>query len=279
MTGRFIAMFIFWLCCVSSLPSFANATMSQEEYRILSERILEADQRNVINACNEIGDSNAKGIKSTREGCRIYHSKEEGFKQESFKHFINASTAGEPYAKYYLAKYFKQPKSDEATQLFTEAATQGVVEAQISLAQILLKKQELAQAEQWLEKAASGGDIRGEAALGLFYVLSSILKEYNEKEDIGCRLVLSTAKRGYFGSQRLIVLSHDSYSSFKKEMPWFLNQATNGNVDQYLMAGMMYEYGAGVDKDLAEARSWYEKAVREMKWNGVVRLHSLAPPE
>lgn len=263
------------IVCFSASVCFGEALMSQEEMDRLGERMQKAVIQRKHDACGTLGDSGAKGIELTREGCRlIYKTPRSGedasaavaLLEEAIKH-------GEPSAKYYLGSALKKSDPQRAKKLLMEAAEFGVSKAQVALGHILMTEMEFAEAEKWWRIAADNGDLEAAVRLGGTMIIMSSENNDKRMEAQGCAYILTAARKGDYLAQRQMIGAWQDL--FAQEFLWFLKEAESGNPKAYIMAGMMYEEGIEVEKDVHEAYKWYEKATNEGSWDGFFRLYIL----
>jgi hypothetical protein len=117
--------------------------------------------------------------------------------------------------------------SPEKVQALIERAKKNDVAAQVELADHYLNaiNKDKADAFDWLEKAAKGGDAWAQTWIGLFH------------------------ERGERTKQ-----------DYKAAMKWYQKAADQGYPPAQDRIGKMYRDGLGVEKDYLQASQWFEKA-------------------
>ena len=82
------------------------------------------------------------------------------------------------------------------------------------------------------------------------------------KPDIAFKLWLPLAEQGHAAAQFNIAVMYESGAGVTQDSAqaarWYLAAAKQGDADSQYKIGMLYEAGTGVTKDLAEARKWYD---------------------
>jgi TPR repeat protein len=134
---------------------------------------------------------------------------------------VAAEVRGDVKAAFLLFKARAEQGDTEAQLKLWEMYTLGKVPGRTfrNMADELEGQKE---GEEWLRKAADGGNARAQYSLGMGYL--------NSPQD------------------------------FSEARKWFLKAADQGNADAQYQLGSMYENGKGVPKDSAEAMKWYHKA-------------------
>jgi len=263
------------LICFFSIPGCSEETMPDlQELDIKFEQFDAAASKIEYEACKTLGNSNAKGINLTRIGCRLVYKDPQSDENltGAIACFQRAAEYEEPHAKYYLGIAYKKTDPKKAKQFFLEAAEQNVTKAQAEVGRLLALEEKYPEAERWLKKAANNGDDTAALFLGMMFIYMAPDND-DSKHKQGCEYVLSAAQNGNYYAQRTMVGPFHEY--FKNDFRWFIKEAKAGNTKAFVMVGMMYEKGVGVERDEYQAMRWYEKAVQEESQMGLTNLYML----
>lgn len=263
------------LLCFSISVCSAESKIDTQDMERLFEEFRTNARKDNLGKCNTLGDSNAKGIGWTRSGCKLLYMNPPNVDdiQEAEVLFQKAADLNEPYAQYYLGGFYKNTDPEKAKQLYLKAAKQNLAVAQTAYGRQLISEKKSEEAKPWLEKAAKNGDLKATHYLGVLLVFYALDATDDTMRKEGCQHILSAAQKGHYPAQLSMIGSWQDF--FSDEHQWFLEEAEKGNSDAYIMAGMIYENGVGVEKDELQAKQWYEKAAQEKSLPGLTRLYML----
>ena len=198
-----------------------------------------------------------------------------------------ASQSGYALAQLALANLLSgQNASDSsmATEIFSlyrSAAEQGLQEAQLNTAELLVAgagvERNLETALEWYRRAADQGARSAQLAVGNFYLrgvhvpldLQSAYQWYEK-----------SALQGSIQAQANLgdLLTLDRYVSlqdFDAGAEWYKKAASTGHAHASARLGHLFEEGKGVPRDLSLAANWYLQAAEEGNASAQCRLGSL----
>ncbi len=163
---------------------------------------------------------------------------------------------------------YEQGDLAAAERGFRALAEKQLPVAQFNLAMMHLREElhpaDPAVAVTLLERAAAGGFVSAEYALGQVYELGLL----GDRRDLTAanRWYTAASLHGHVDAQVALAtayfLGRGVGKDFKEAAHWYREAAKGGDVGaQYILASM-YEHGDGVTTDLRLARYWYDIAAR-----------------
>jgi TPR repeat protein len=155
--------------------------------------------------------------------------------------------------------------SAQAFRLYTAAAAQGFVEAQLNLGDCFYYgegvEQDFPEAARYYRKAAEAGWARGQDNLGDCYFEGAGV-EQDYPQAIGW--YRKAAEQGLPSAQFNLGWCYDRGKGVKKNKAeaakWYRKAAEQDHDEAQFALGYCYEVGDGVEADLAQAEAWYRKA-------------------
>jgi TPR repeat protein len=177
--------------------------------------------------------------------------------------FQQAASAGLPEAQVALGHAFEFGKGVDqdisvAVRCYTEAANQGLASAQCALAELFAAgkgvERDEALAIEWWHKAASQDHLAAQVALELRYAAPGE------------------------GESRAVSNKRAAAERRKNEARW-IKAAENGNADTRYHLGLMYAQGLGLEPNLGEAARWYALAAGQGHAKAQLALASLLEAE
>lgn len=183
--------------------------------------------------------------------------------KDSKKAFVwceKAANQGFMYAQLALGMMYEKgigciEDKDAAIRYYERAAEQGNVTAQYYLAVNLLNKENwedtIREALLWLEKAAEQGDEKAKEKIKRWSKMNEILEK---------------AKQGNIDAQVQMAQSYEKSNRANKEKRifyWYEKAAEQGDTHSQIVIGIMYSFGAGVEKNIEFAIEWMEKAAEQ----------------
>lgn len=228
-----------------------------------------------------------RGMENGDITCTFYYGKMlvEGLgvkasKKEGANHLLKAADAGYPQAMYYVGNCYMSgdgltKNAEQAVKWYRLAAGKGVHGAQWALAQCSREGNgtdiNYDQALYWYAEAVSKGHSRAfknliadSIAGSPFIAYMKGIKAYTDKdydEALKHFKVVEKAKiaDGKVMEAAIIANSYYAKHNMKKGIK-LLNDASKTNPQAMYLLGTLYEAGKGVDKNMAEAVSYMQKA-------------------
>lgn len=198
------------------------------------------------------------------------HAQEDYENWPTLEQLKKLATLGDPQAEYIVGNmYFegkKLPKNYvKAKELIEKAAKQGNIQAMGSIAGIYWSAKNISKVIEWYKKAADQGNVAAMESLGGIYRSgdynipknpTQALYWYKKAADQGDTDILL--------SIGTIYLEQKNYEESTK---YFEKAARQGNELAINNLGHAYEEGKGVQKDLAKAKLYYQRAcLYSVKW-------------
>ncbi|MGZ8913827.1 MAG: SEL1-like repeat protein [Methylobacter sp.] len=158
----------------------------------------------------------------------IYNSK--GDYKKAFAQFQKAAVQEFPLAQFNLGKCYldgkgTKPNEAEAMKWFKKAADHNETIAQIELAKMYKKQNNIKETVYWLREAATGGDASAQYKLCAEYHFGKLIEK-----------------------------------NFYKAFEWCQKAADKGHIEAQSQLGTYYLYGKGTKPNEAEAMKWFKKA-------------------
>jgi TPR repeat protein len=179
--------------------------------------------------------------------------------------FMQAASQGDARAQFEIGRmYYEglgvQKDCTATTTWISKAANQGLAVAQGFLATMYLAPlcvaQDKAAAASWFDKAANQNDAMAQIMLGLMLV---------DRKDYG--KAMSWLRRGEANQVEPLLDPNGDVASLRK------SDSVKATAEYNI--GLMYEGGAGVPKDTAQAIAWYQKAAELGNANAKSKLAQL----
>jgi uncharacterized protein len=190
----------------------------------------------------------------------------------ALREFKGLAEQGDPDAQFMLgALYYsgQGTKQDfaEAEKWIRKAAEQDFAYAQTSLGHLyeagvvgVLTKSNV-DAAQWYSKAAALQDAEGLLSLGLLYQQGAGVAQDSAQ---ATKLIMQSAELGYAEAQLRLAMMYASgqgvAQSYDYSLKWLHKAAQQGSSDAQNNIGYMYDNGRGVTQDFKQAAIWYRKA-------------------
>ena len=146
--------------------------------------------------------------------------------------------------------------------LLQKAADVGSLEAMYDLADCYFDGDGVDQnhslAKKWMTKAADGGYILAQTALGMGYLLGQADLEQNYS--LSEKYLLMAAKKDNADAQACLSLLYIETEEYSKALIWAMKAAQSENPLGCYMLGRIHEEGLGVDIDHLKGLKYFEKA-------------------
>ena len=165
------------------------------------------------------------------------------------------------------------PNYIEEMKRWQPKAEAGDAEAQFRLGQMYALghgfKQNFNSAIEWYEKAAAQGNAKARIALGLLYFFGVGVEENKDKAREWYEK--AAAQNNPVAQNCMSWFAHQAkdYASAKQ---WLEQAVAQDYAPAMVSMGRLYEDGAGVPQDFAEAKRWYEKGAKQKKENALSML-------
>ena len=178
------------------------------------------------------------------------------------KQTSNEPTVGsDPAATLALAKELLNAK--RFSEAFQESAKSGNAEAQLYVGAAYQNgmagvTQDYAQARQWYEKAAAGGNAAATNALGvLFYFGRGVALDYTQARSLFEKAAAAGNGAAMDNLGNLYRNGYGVEQDYTQARQWYEKGAAAGNAPAIGQLGNLYEHGLGVVQDYGQARQWY----------------------
>lgn len=225
----------------------------------------------------ERGHVPAQYLLATRYASGVAIEKSE---TQAFHWFQRAAAQGHPKAHFRLGRLHAVPQAEAAFSSYLKAAELGLAEAQLAVAEALVKGQGVAQdlgrAWGWAYKAAEQGLAMAQHRLGDMYLHgqgvapdaeqaflwyrraaaqryapAQVAMELLESRDASLPTGRSGARRKRGGAERRQAQSSDWTAA-----------AEHGDANAWYHLGLMFAQGLGVPADVEQAEHWYLRAAQ-----------------
>ncbi len=171
----------------------------------------------------------------------------------AFKWYLTAAKQGNAFGQNgvgycYMEGYGTEANLQVAMDWFRKAHAQHELKATINIGVMfengLGMKPDLTEAMKWYEKAANRGDAWAQNKLGLMLSDAEVVKK----------------------------------PDYPNAIRWWRHSANQGNANAEASMGWVYANGAGVKKDMRQARIWYQQAAANGEENAKQMLTVLGAP-
>ena len=160
------------------------------------------------------------------------------------------------------------PNYIEEMKRWQPKAEAGDAEAQFRLGQMYALghgfKQNFNSAIEWYEKAAAQGNAKARIALGVLYFHGTGVEKNKDKAREWFEKAAAQNNPVAQDLMGWLARQAKDYTSAKQ---WLEQAAAQDYAPAMMAMGKLYEDGAGVPQDFAEAKRWYEKGAKQKKWN------------
>jgi len=182
----------------------------------------------------------------------------------SAKWLGKAATQGHAKAQFTLAWCYQEGNgvrkdAAKAFELYGKAAEQGLAEGQYALGWCYEEgmgvTKDMVEAIRWYRKAAEQGSAQAQYALGKCYEKGTGISKNLEE---AAQWYEKAAEQGHHGARSRLqdIEGNDPIA-------WFKKHAALGDAGAQFGWGMCYATGEGVEKDIAKALEWVEKAAAQ----------------
>lgn len=182
--------------------------------------------------------------------------------ENAFAWAKKAADAGNANSMYGVAKFYytgqgvKQDKA-EAKRLAEKAAELGEVKGVSLAAQVYEDEQNYTKALELYKKAAEQGEVKSLVMLAQLYYNGQGVAQ--DKEE-ALRYAQQAVRMGELSGLMVIGLVEEDKGEVEKALECYRKVAEIGFTPAFMRLAQMYYNGKGVEKDLAEAKKWAEKA-------------------
>lgn len=275
-----------------------SAAKAAKDKRVFSDTLKSA-RLGLADAQYEVGLMYANGVGITRSIEQAVHwireSAQRGFapaqyllgtryeagegvsqsEQQALVWFAKAAEQGHTKAMLRAGKLFTKPHAAQAAELFQQAASAGLAEAQVALGHAFEfgkgVDQDMAMAVRCYTEAANQGLAAAQCALA---ELIAAGKGVERDEALAVKWWSKAASQDHLGAQVALELREAASKEAasrggnnkraaaerrKNEARW-IRVAENGNADTRYHLGLMYAQGLGLEPNVTEAARWYAMA-------------------
>lgn len=165
---------------------------------------------------------------------------------------------------FYLMDIYPLPKKEKAIAFFKQAAQQGSNQALWALYRLYAGETsqtelDLEQAWEYLQQAADAGHAEAQLQLA-----QALLKQ--PEQQIQALQYLQQAALSNPAAQNLLAECYEHGTAAEADMvlalSYYQQAAAGANPDAYANLGRMYLYGQGVERNVSTAKTWLEKGSR-----------------
>lgn len=166
------------------------------------------------------------------------------------------------HSLYYLGGcYYDKEKYQEALEVWTRSADQGVPEAKYQLGLMYEKglgtEKDLVKAYGWYLSASKDGPIDAQYRTALCYYFGKGVKQDFDIAEIWFR---NLAEKGHLLSQHYLGNCLYYQGKYAECLEWWEKAGNRGIAESSYNVGLCYETGEGCEKDMEKAWQWYLKA-------------------
>ena len=180
--------------------------------------------------------------------------------------FLKAAAQGNRYSQCSIGKRYYYGEGVEkdypkAVEWFRKAADQGDAEAQNILGDCYYHgegvTQDYAKAVDWYRKAAEKGNRNAYSNLGICYY-----KGYGVTKDLDKSVEwFNKAQQKGKDCSYWLGCCYEDLNNYAKAIEWYANGSDEGDSYCSSRLGNIYQYGRGVQKNVAKAKEYYKKAI------------------
>lgn len=175
-----------------------------------------------------------------------------------YSNIKNDSTEDGLKTNYNLGKKYFEEKNFELSETYLEKATQEKnYDAYYLLSLIKIINNNFKEAEEYLKIAAQENHIKAQVNLGQMYFWGNILER---NKILGMKLLKKASEKEDEDAYNTLGIIENDKGNFEKANQYFEIAAKKGNPLAQCSLAKNYFLGKGTDKNISQARFWFEKA-------------------